>query len=530
MKNILLCGIFIFSLSSLLNAQIKFQKTYGGTNEEYAYSIIQSSDSSYVFTGWTNSFGAGNQDVLLIKINQNGDTVWTRAFGGAQDDKGYSVKQTHDGGYVICGITTSFGANYSDIYIIRTDENGMLLWSKTIGDSLSQTGNCIIETNDNGFIVAGNTFGSGQSVFENYLLKLNENGDLLWTKIYGSIAQETLNFITQTSDKGYILTGTRGTGPYPEDNNVYLLKTDSNGSLIWNHSYGKPGTNGYGRDFGQCVKQTLDGGYIVCGTTNSFGAGNGDAYIIRTNSSGDTLWTKTYGGIDDEFAYEIIPAPDSGFIVIGSSDSYGSRGTDAYLLKLYFDGTVNWVKTFGGGYFDRFYSVKPTFDGGYILAGYTEIYSIGTHDAYVIKTDGNGNSGCLELNPATTVKSPNTQVDSPIINVYSGGFSATPPTQMNSGTSVKLLCSSIGIEENCFSTFFDLYPNPSNGNFIIKSKGSKSKYKIQVLNLFGVNLLNKEVSSVENLEVELEDKADGIYFVQIQQEGVQYTKKIIIYN
>jgi hypothetical protein len=222
-----------------------------------------------------------------------------------------------------------------------------------------------------------------------YLVKTSASGDTLWTRTYGGTGEDYGNSVQQTSDSGYIVAGyTNSFGAGNED--VYLVKTSASGDALWTRTYG-----GTGEDYGNSVQQTSDSGYIVAGWTNSFGAGGHDIYLIKTNASGDTLWTRTYGGTGGDEGYSVQQTSDGGYIIAGYTGSFGAGGWDVYLIKTNASGDTLWTSTYGGAYDDWGYSVGQTSDGGYIVAGFTDSWS-GSWDVYLVKTDGNGSVGVEE--------------------------------------------------------------------------------------------------------------------------------------
>jgi hypothetical protein len=191
--------------------------------------------------------------------------------------------------------------------------------------------------------------------------------------------------VQQTTDGGYIVAG--GTSSIGAGNSdVYLIKTDANGNTLWTKTFG-----GTGDEYAYAVQQTTDGGYIVAGDTNSFGAGNRDWYLIKTDANGNTLWTKTFGGTAVDYATAVQQTMDGGYIVAGITNSFGAGNADAYLIKADTNGNTLWTKTFGGTDYDTAYAVRQTADGGYIVAGGTVSFGAGTGDMYLIKTDASGN-------------------------------------------------------------------------------------------------------------------------------------------
>ena len=318
----LLIPTFVFSQG--------WEKTY--LDNGRGTSVKQTSDGGYIITGFTNNITTSTNDTYLIKTDGNGDTLWTKIYeNNIGNDFGYSVQQTSDGGYFITGRSTNFTTFNDDTYLIKTDGNGDTLWIKKYTINNHELGlTSGQQTTDGGYIITGTT-GSNISGFKVYLIKTNGYGDTIWTKTYGESHQSHGNSVQQTTDGGYIITGYTTYG-------ACLIKTDGNGDTLW--------TKTYGEGCGFSVQQTSDGGYIITGLTRNITTSTDNTYLIKTDGNGDTLWTKTYGGI------------------------YGDWG----------------------------YSVQQTTDGGYIITGYTT--SVSNHkDIYLIKTDGNGNSSFIREIP-----------------------------------------------------------------------------------------------------------------------------------
>ena len=380
MKKFITISTFLLLCSSAA-AQITFEKTYGGTNIDFGWSIQQTNDNGYIIAGYTESFGAGNGDVYLIKTDVNGDTLWTKTYGGIFSECGNSVQQTDDNGYIICGETQSFGAGGFDVYLIKTDSNGDTVWTKTYGDSLNDYGNSVQQTNDNGYIIAGYTesFGAGNN--DVYLIKTDANGDTLWTKTYGGTYNDNGFSVQQTNDNGYIITGS--TGSFIDLPGVlYLIKTDANGDTLWT-------TSGYG-NAGSSVQQTNDNGYIITGGIGNYITDVYNVLLVKTDANGDTLWTKIYDTPFTDRGMSIQQTNDNGYIIAGYYKFYDPEKPDVYLIKTNENGDTLWTKTYGGSNNDEGYSVQQTSDGGYIIAGYTNSIGAGSSDVYLIKTDENG--------------------------------------------------------------------------------------------------------------------------------------------
>lgn len=252
-------------------------KTFGGSQIDDANSVRQTTDGGYIIAGATK-LDVQNTDVYLIKTDPNGDTLWTRRFGGDRGDGGSAVLQTTDGGYIITGGTYASTANFIDVYLIKTDANGDTLWTKTCEDS----GLDVQRTAEGGYIISGysNSFGSGG--VNVYLIKTDSNGNASWTRTLGG--NYDLGYsVRQTTDGGYIIAGSTYVGSF---NYAFLLKTDANGNMLWRKTFGAAQY-----DFARSVWQTADGGYIVTGYGSSFGDGSYDAFLIKTDANGN-LWSR----------------------------------------------------------------------------------------------------------------------------------------------------------------------------------------------------------------------------------------------
>ena len=375
--------LFIPRSSSL--AQAIFERTYGGPDDDYGYSVQQTTDGGYIVTGITKSYGAGGKDVYLIKTDGAGDTLWTRTYGGSGYDFGWSVQQTTDGGYIIGGSTDSFGAGRQDVYLIRTDGSGGTVWTRTYGGSRDDYGYGVQQTTDGGYIIAGCTTSFGDipddTLGDLYLIKTDSIGDTLWTLIYGGDSRDGAQSVRQTNDGGYVAVGETWSFPGWESN-VFLVITDGDGVLRYVRSYG-----GSGGETGGDVQLTSDGGFIVTGSTSSFMAPQGDVYLIKTDAEGDSLWTRTYGAGDIESGRSVQQTQDGGYIVVGSIYSQLAATGDAYLVRTDAFGDTLWTRRLGGESLDIGWSVDLTSDGGFIVTGETETHGDNYMDVYLVKIE-----------------------------------------------------------------------------------------------------------------------------------------------
>jgi hypothetical protein len=353
---------------------LHFCKAIGGKNDDGGVSLIQTSDGGYAITGGTYSFGAGGEDVYVVKLDANGNLQWTKTIGGPESEEGVSLIQTSDGGYAIAGLTQSFGAGEDDVYVVKLDANGNLQWTTTIGGKKEDGGFSLIQTSDGGYAIAGYTLSFGAGEADVYVVKLDANGNLQWTKTIGGPGNEIGFSLIQTSDSGYVIAGSTtsfGTGGV----DVYVIKLNANGNLQWTTTIG-----GKEEDVGVSLIQTSDGGYAIVGSTKSFGAGEWDVYVVKLNANGKPQWTKTIGTKDEKFIKSsIIQTSDGSYVIAGTTRSFGAGGRDVYVVKLDKNGdaccAVSQTSQVGSG--GRLGSATPSIGSGGILTSPTPRISSG---------------------------------------------------------------------------------------------------------------------------------------------------------
>lgn len=388
--NILLKCAAAFSvlLSAQLGvAQSTFMRTYGGPNSDIAYSFQLSPDGGYLIAGYTLSFGQGNRDVYVIRADAQGNLLWSKTYGSTDIDYGWTVDLTSDGGFIVGAHSGSFGLGSHDVYLLKCDSVGNLEWTRVYGGGAADGAYSMQETTDSGFIIASHTSSFGAGQHEVYLIKTDSSGDTTWTRSYGGTGGDYLRSVQQTTDGGYITaseTFSFGAG----NADVYLVKTDSLGNLEWAKTYG-----GAGADYGYSVCQTTDGGFITCGYTTSAGAGGFDVLLLKTDALGNVAWSKTYGGISFDYGYEVRQTADGGFVVCGHSGILDVAG-DVYLLRTDSLGDLLWSRSIGGAGSDYGWMVEETLDSGFAIAGCTSSFGAGGSDVLLIKTDASGATDC----------------------------------------------------------------------------------------------------------------------------------------
>ena len=377
MKSLVLCFLAALIAVPLLfgqpNPDTLWTRTYGGSFDDVANYVQQTLDGGYIIAGYTESDGVGGQDFYLLKTNSLGDIQWTHTYGGIGDDYCQSAQQTTDSGYVLIGDTYSFGHGNRDIYLVKTNSLGDTLWTRTYGGSGYDGSNDVKQTSDGGYIICGHIDFYGPHSGDLYLVKIDGIGDTLWTRTFrwgGYIDNATS--IQQTSDGGYIVAG------YTWLNNwdVVLVKTDSLGSEQWSHIY-----HGNGGDFFTGIQITEGGGYIGAGCTSSWS----DCWLVMVDSLGDTLWTRTYGESSGEEFLSLQKTIDGKYIMAGYTESLIYGGQELYIVKTDSIGDTLWTRRYGGTQDEKAHSIDNTTDGGYIAAGWTESFGSGGKDVYLVK-------------------------------------------------------------------------------------------------------------------------------------------------
>ena len=275
----LLIGCYLFAwVGETVQAQ-GGRIVIGGSHSDEARSIIQTSDGGYAIAGYTFSYGQGGFDVYVVKLDAAGDVQWTRTIGGSGVDQAFSIIQTSDGGYAVAGWTTSYGQGNEDIYVVKLDSGGNLQWTRTVGGTNRDYGYSIIQTVDGGYAVAGKTLSYGQGGYDIYMVKLDSGGNVQWTRTVGGTGAEEATSIISTTDSGYALAG--WTNSTTGNIDLYAVKLDSAGNLQWTRAVG-----GLESDYGRSIIQAIDGGYVVAGRTNSYGQGNNDVYVVKLDAGG----------------------------------------------------------------------------------------------------------------------------------------------------------------------------------------------------------------------------------------------------
>ncbi len=404
------CLVLFFLLPTLLSGQVvNFKRIYFAPDIEYARSIVQDYDSGFVYTGASSSFGNGTTDMILGKVDKAGNPVWTRTFGGLGVDVGKClVRISSDSGFAIVGYSNSGGNGGYDVWVVRTDKIGMVLWDRYYGGTDWDFGHYIDTISGGGFIVSGSTYSSGAGSMDAYILQLDPSGNLLWSKTYGGINDEELLEGHQNSDGSFIFCGSTnsfGSG----GNDLMVLKTNATGDTTaasgWMKYFG-----GSAEDVGATVIQTFEGGFLAAGTTESFGNGGKDGYLLKLDFQGNGEWVSFSGSVNTETLHSIVQTPDSNFAYVGATDNGGAGALDVHFELIHRYGWYLSGTTYGGTGMDDGYCIRNAFRKGFIMAGFSRSFCSGTDNIFLIRTDSSGifspNPTCIPFtSPLTTAAS-----------------------------------------------------------------------------------------------------------------------------
>jgi uncharacterized delta-60 repeat protein len=308
---------------------ILYRSSFGGKKQDYAHAITATSDGHYMVAGSSTSFSKyGDKDVYVVKFDIDGKRLWQKRFGGDRHDEALSITATRGGGALVVGSTESYGQGYKDVYILYIDKEGKEIWSKAIGGRDDDIAHAITLSADGGFYVAGTTRSYGAGGFDFYLLKFNGKGKLVYDKVYGEEKDDKLYAITATRDGGCVVTGsTHSFGS--KHNDIDVIRYGKNGKTIWHKVFGFDS-----KEWGNAIVAMPSGGFLIAGTTKSFGFGSYDFYLLELNAQGSSVWANVYGGKEREEATGVARLKDGGFLVVGRTDSYGNGADDFMLLKV----------------------------------------------------------------------------------------------------------------------------------------------------------------------------------------------------
>ena len=383
MRLILLATVILLGGDHLF--AVGFEKVFGGPDLDRGVFVTPIEDGGYIAVGVTKTFGAGDEDVYLVRTSSEGELLWFKTYGGIDQDYGWSVRETPDG-FVLAGFTKSFGAGGFDCYLIKTDSTGVVDWSRTFGGATDDRCWGMALTSDGGFALVGETTSSGTGEQDCFLVKTDAQGEESWSQTFGGEKGDRCFSIAVADDGGYILAGqsySEGAG----DRDVYVLKTSAAGELQWSKTFG-----GAASDVGHSITRTSDGSFMVTGYTTSLAEMGDDPYLIKIDMHGEVQWTRVLPmqGINHTLTGDL--GTDGGFCLAGFSEYPDKRANAALLVKTDPEGHLHWHRdvllTDSGQSLG--YTAKATPDGGCIFTGHTTVNSAGSLDLLLVKVNGGG--------------------------------------------------------------------------------------------------------------------------------------------
>ena len=364
-----------------------FSNTYNDASFDYGRYLIQTNDDGYLVAGNTSLLGDDYSNVLMLKVDHTGEQVWRKDYTYSSNDRVNTVIELEDGSLVMAGFSTSNTNSSKDLLIMRTDSEGNIEWQSLYGDTRDEIANSISSASDGGFIIAGEITNENTGNSSCYLLKVNNKGEFEWDRSFGGSLNDQGFFLISANDGGFVITGvTRSQNDSSGD--LWLIKVNNTGEILWEKTFG-----GENFESGRSLQQTSDEGYIIVGQTESFGNGNNDAYLLKTDSQGNEIWSRTYGGSGTDQGRYVVETLDQGYIISGYTDSYGSMGGfNFWLIKTDSNGDLEWQEYYGGSGDDRAFCGIQASDGGYAIVGQSNTGGSTGVDILLVKTDDIGNA------------------------------------------------------------------------------------------------------------------------------------------
>lgn len=504
-KRIALSCLILLLATLSISAQpaIEWQKCFGGSEIEWANSIIQTNDGGYIVCGGSNSNDGdvtdnnGDLDCWIVKLSITGLIEWQQSLGGSKEDAATSIQQTNDNGFIIAGysksdngdVTCNYG--FFDYWIVKLSDSGEIDWQQCLGGSHDDVPTSIQQTNDGGYIVCGSTrsadgdITNNKGFFDYWIAKLTNIGEIEWQSSFGGSGADYARSVSQTIDGGYIIAGgsTSNDGDITGNHGNYdywVVKLTNIGELEWQKSLG-----GSDNDYARFIQQTMDGGYILTGYTKSVDGditeyhAEEDFWVVKLNNMGFIEWQRTAGGNGRDVGICIQQISEGGYIASGLSSSTdgdvtGNNGSeDFWVVNLNSVGAIDWQKSLGGTGIDNAYFIRQTTDNGYILAGQSE-----STDGDVSGNHGNKDFWVVKLEP-----------------------------------------DDIGVNEISEKKMLNIFPNPANSQVNVKTAGKLIGGVYTVYDYTGKAVLSEKINK-ENILIKLDNLSDGIYLLKIQTEEV----------
>ncbi|MEO5645732.1 MAG: T9SS type A sorting domain-containing protein [Bacteroidia bacterium] len=524
----LLTALFFIPVFSFAQT---FQVQYGTPNNEDAYALDITPGNGFILSGSSFGNGTGGTDAMLTKTDSLGILQWSKIYGGTGNELAIYVKSVPGGGYVFSGETFSDDPA-GDAFIARTDANGNLLWWKNYGTAGYDIAYDIKPLANGNFIISG-LVENPVSSYDGFIMLADANGDSIWTRIFSGAGYEHAVKVIPTSDNGFLFCGKMFTyANVPGWSDAWLVKTDANGDTLWTNIIGGP-----------VWEEAMDiiesnGGYVFCGGESSFGSGYYDVFMMKTDLSGNLLWSKTYGGQYTEDCYSIVEVPSGGYAMAGYTETFGPgniRGTDssnAFVIRTDFNGDTLWAMSYGGVLKEECFSIANTSGGGFALAGYTGSFG-DSLNAYIFKIDSMGYSGCNERRAYPDVITNAAYVETHhSVDVTSGLHKLVPVITTTTPAAIHhtVLCFPLDVSEINNDLQIDALPNPASDIVTLQwnSSAHKEPVEISVYNVLGERLQFEIRRFEETISFNTSEFPDGIYFFCVRSGNVLANTRVII--
>jgi type IX secretion system substrate protein len=514
MRILYLYSIVFFEIILIHNfssAQISFQKGLYGAN---LHQSIPASDSTSISIGWWNDpLDSLHQYTCLIKASTGGDTIWTKMYGEDYDVIGFSLDTCKLGGFIAGGISYPTDSLGEKVYLIRTDSDGDTLWVKKFGGTGDDGARYVAQTFDSGFIISGVTNSFGAGARDIYIIKTDSNGNIEWSKTFGTINNDISYSIIQTSDSGFVALGILNA--WTTNSDMILIKLNSLGDTLWTKQYG-----GSGSDIGYSIHETFDHNLAIAGATSSF-VTSSSAFILITDSIGDKIWAKYYSGTGSTTGTYVSQTSDSGFVLSGYTNSFGASTIASLIIKTNSLGDTIWSKIYNETNTGVAWSVEQTSDGGYITAG---------EQNELMKLKMNGSTGCFEKNITPSVMNLPISALNLSFNISTPNTASFPTnTVIKSGINIITHCITTGIEhEDKIINSISIFPNPSKGFFTIKFSKFINQGSIVVTDIMGKRIYEDSITNSFESKIDIRNSLTGIYIVKVIDDINYYYKKIIV--
>jgi len=521
--------LVIFSCSGVCSAQNNFQKAYGGIDDDDAKRICRTSDGNFLVAGSTLSYGVGATDAYIMKVDEDGTVLWAQTYGDADDNYFEWAEETDDHGFILCGYTFSVVKQNFKIILLKLDSVGQIEWQNQIVMSSVARAYCIRQTFDGGFILCGE---EDSSAIDGSLLliKLDNLGNLKWNKSFGIPDNADVgHYVIETSDSGFAICGQSRYGLY--FSYATVLKTDKQGNMQWSRNYYHLNSSS-DRSYSFRILELANGNFILAGSSFIVGQFVSSAHVFRMDSSGNVLWSKLYSTGAGDASHDIVETEDgSGFLICGYSQSPLTGTSNGLVLKLDQNGNQLWNESYGNDSIDTYFYSCVQKDGNKVfLAGNTYSYGAGAQDIFVARRDTTEFSNDCTTNTRSFSTLNYSLADNGPLSYYPLSLALTP---LNYATSTGVLASTVclgtSIPSIIHQSGINIYPNPGKNVLNVDNSPGLFLTTINIYDVLGKLILTYPCNSIlSRIELNLPELHKGVYFVKIgSNQGVE-TKTYLV--